>query len=339
MSNNLPAAYAGAKQKNITMMNKNSWKNLVPCLAMALCSVAFTSCSDDDEGSAPKGPVATYNGKLPTQVGSYNFYYDDNGRCYNISSSYGYDVVNIDYKKLIISTDDEEDYMHVVFNNKGYITKIYGSWNYSDGSEYERGSGTVTFKYDGDGHLTAQTGTSKESYSYDGEKSSYTGSGKVTCTWKGGDFVSARYEYTETEDGKTDTETEEYKVTYDNTLNNKTGQFPMAFTDIFGDDQYLLALVGMFGKGPAHLPELIECKTIYGDGSSYNEQTYAEYGLNADGTIDWEMLNGYRYEYSYKTYSANGDEATPAAKMTKAMQAGQKKLRVRDFFMPKRNRK
>lgn len=321
------------------MMNKNSWKYLVPCLAMALCSVAFTSCSDDDEGAAPKGPVATYNGKLPTQVGSYNFYYDDNGRCYNISSSYDYDVVNIDYKKLIISTDDEEDYMHVVFNNKGYITKIYGSWNYSDGSGYERGSGTVTFKYDGDGHLTAQTGTSKESYSYDGEKSSYTGSGKVTCTWKGGDFVSARYEYTETEDGKTDTETEEYKVTYDNTLNNKTGQFPMAFTDIFGDDQYLLALVGMFGKGPAHLPELIECKTIYGDDGSYNEQTYAEYGLNADGTIDWEMLNGYRYEYSYKTYSANDDEVTPAAKMTKAMQAGQKKLRVRDFFMPKRNRK
>ncbi len=320
-------------------MNKKSLKYLVPCMAFALCSVALTSCSDDDEGGAtPKGPTTTFAGKLPTQVGSYQFHYDDNGRCTRISSSYG-DVLEIDYKRGTISTDGEDDYMNVVFNSKGYITKMSGSWNYSEDGEYEKGSGTVTFKYDGDGHLTTYTGTSKESYSYDGEKYSYTGYGKVGCTWSSGNLVSAEYTYEETENGDKDTETENYTITYDNTLDNKTRQCPMALNDIFGDDMFLLAIVGIYGEGPAQLPEKVECKGIDSYGSTYTDITNTEYGLNADGTIDWERLNGYHYEYSYKTYSANGDEATPAAKMTKAMQAGQKKLRVRDFFMPKRNRK
>ena len=168
-------------------------------MAFALCSVAFTSCGDDDEGGpTPQGPTTTFAGKLPTQVGSYTFHYDDNGRCTRVSSSYS-DVLEIDYKRNIIMTDGEDDYMNITFNSKGYITKMSGSWNYSEGGEYEKGSGTVTFKYDGDGHLTTYSGTSKESYSFDGEKYSYTGYGNVSCTWRGGNLVSAEYTYEETE--------------------------------------------------------------------------------------------------------------------------------------------
>ena len=320
-------------------MNKKSWKYLVPCMAFALCSVAFTSCGDDDEGGpTPQGPTTTFAGKLPTQVGSYTFHYDDNGRCTRVSSSYG-NVLEIDYKRNIIMTDGEDDYMNITFNSKGYITKMSGSWNYSEGGEYEKGSGTVTFKYDGDGHLTTYSGTSKESYSFDGEKYSYTGYGNVSCTWRGGNLVSAEYTYEETENGDKDTETEDYTITYDETSDNETRQCPMALNDIFGDDMYLLSIVGLYGEGPAQLPERIECVGKDNYGSSYTDITNAAYGLNADGTIDWESLNGYRYDYSYTTFSSDDNAETAAYNMAKAMQAGQKKLRVRDFFMPKRNRK
>ena len=81
-------------------------------MAFALCSVAFTSCGDDDEGGpTPQGPTTTFAGKLPTQVGSYTFHYDDNGRCTRVSSSYG-NVLEIDYKRNIIMTDGEDDYMN-----------------------------------------------------------------------------------------------------------------------------------------------------------------------------------------------------------------------------------
>ena len=320
-------------------MNKNSWKYLVPCLAMALCSVAFTSCSDDDEGgSTPQGPTATYAGKLPTKVGSYIYQYDEKGRCTKVSTSY-YDLLEIDYSKGIITMDDGEQEMKITFNGNGYITKMSGSWNYEDEYESESGSGTTTFKYNGDGNLTSVTATSKGKYSYDGEKGSFSGTSKTTCKWSGGDLISATWKYEEKAGGYTSWEKEEYTIAYNGTLDNKTRQYPMALSDLFGDDSYMLAAVGMFGKGPAHLPETITCKYSADDDNGSTYTSDVEYGLNPDGTIDWEKFEYDTYYYSYSAYSSGDDEATPAAKMTKAMQAGQKKLRVRDFFMPKRNRK
>ena len=81
----------------------------MPAVALAMCAFTFTSCDDDDdEYRMPTGPAATYAGKLVTGVGSYKFHYDDNNRCYKVTSSYG-DVVMIDYKRGTISLESEDE--------------------------------------------------------------------------------------------------------------------------------------------------------------------------------------------------------------------------------------
>lgn len=321
------------------IMNKKRFFAFMPALALAACVCTFTSCSDDDEnGSAPSGPTTTFEGKLLTQVGNYEFDYDNNGRCTSVSSTYG-EYVKIDYAKNKITLDDGDQEMSVSFNSKGYITKMSGSWNENYEGESYKGNGSISFGYDGNGHMTEQNSSSKETGSYDGESYSFSGTSTVSCKWNGGNLVSATARYDENEDGEKSWYSEDYTATYDETLNNKAKQFPMVFTDLFGDDMYLLALVGMFGVGPTSMPAKVVCteKDNYGSNSEY--ETTVTFDLNADGTINWERLNGTTYNYSYMGYSSSGDEEVPVTPAMMAANACKKKLSVRNIFMRNFNRK
>lgn len=307
-------------------------------MAIALCSVAFTSCSDDDEsGYTPNGPTATYAGKLPVKVGNYNFQYDDNGRCTNVTSSNG-DEISIDYAKGKIYLDEMGDNMDVSFNKSGYITKISGSYDYSDYDESDKGSGNVTFKYNGDGNLTSMSISSKGTYTYDGESFPYSNSINATCKWSGGDLVSINYKYSESEDGEKYESTDVFTIDYDKTLDNETRMFTMLWYNIFDNESFILAPVGLLGKGTAHLPEMFSY--VYYDGSDddYEESHSVSYSLNPDGTIDWEDTYYETYNYRYMSFSSD-DADVPSTYTAKAMPQAKKKLTIRDFFRPKHSRK
>ena len=62
-------------------------------------------------------------------------------------------------------------------------------------------------------------------------------------------------------------------------------------------------------------------------------------GLNYDGTIDWERINGSAYTYSYMTYLSDGEDDVMVDVPYKVAPAGKKRMSVRGFFMRHRDRK
>ena len=63
------------------------------------------------------------------------------------------------------------------------------------------------------------------------------------------------------------------------------------------------------------------------------------YGLNADGYVDWERINGYRYDYEYGTPNVGGGQKKLAPKTRQGMSAGKTGHWVRNMFMRYRDRK
>lgn len=318
-------------------MNKKSLRYFVPCLAMALCSVAFTSCSDDDEGSVPTGPTTTFDGKQLVAVGNYTFRYDDRNRCDGVSY-YNDDFIDINYDNSTIYLDDDFDELggyKVKFNGKGYISNISASWNFSEGSDRYNGSGSISFSYNGD-RLVSQEMNSKEEYAYEGERYSYSATGKTTLEWRNGDLVSGSMRYEESEDDYESWMADEFTVTYDETLANPHKQFPYVLYSLLDEDYYVFGLVGMVGVGPEHLPASYEGE-FSEEGQPWSESYSGNvgYGLNEDGTIDWERLNGSTYRYDYYTAGGNDVYGRSASKMSSI----ERSKKVRDMFMKYRNRK
>ena len=326
-------------KQNIIKMNKKFFLSVMPAVALAMCAFTFTSCDDDDdEYRMPTGPAATYAGKLVTGVGSYKFHYDDNNRCYKVTSSYG-DVVMIDYKRGTISLESEDEEFRVSFNGKGYITNMSGSWSDRDGEVTVKGSGSISYLYDGEGRLVSHKESASESGTYNGYRYSYNESASMSCKWVDGDLVSVLIRCDENEDGDKSWYTDEYTITYDKMNENAERQFPVVFGDFFGDDYYTLAMVGMFGKGPAHLPETVIDEYEENGGSTYTDRYNVSFGLNYDGTIDWERINGSAYTYSYMTYLSDGEDDVMVDVPYKVAPAGKKRMSVRGFFMRHRDRK
>ena len=320
-------------------MNKNLYLSFLPTMVFVAFALTFASCSDDEEGNYnPPSKGETYAGKLVTQVGNYKFYYDDYNRCFRMTS-YDDGTYEIDYSKGTVTIDDGDQVLNVKFNGDGYLTEMSGSWTESYDGENYSGSGSQNIAYDSEGRLKSISVSSTEKYSYDGESGSVNATGIVECNWVGGDLVSSEGRYEEREDGYRWWETSSYDLTYDEALDNETGQVPVAISDIFGDYTSSLPLAGLFGKGPAHLPESVSVRIEDSDGYGYDNQGNVTYGLNADGTISWERLYYDTYHYSYKTVTSQDEDFAPAYSVAKVMFAGKKKLRVRDFFMHKRNRK
>ena len=164
---------------------------------MVVC--LFSACNDDDDDKIPQGPAITYAGKLPSRIGDYTFVYDDNNRCTQVKNN-SYVYGEIDYDKGVVIMDDEE--AKVSFNSDGYVTGISASWNYNEDGYSYKGSGKISFSYNGNGQLVSYTESSSESGKEDGESFSSQGSYKATYTWKDGNLIKVVTKEESTEDGE-----------------------------------------------------------------------------------------------------------------------------------------
>ena len=164
---------------------------------MVVC--LFSACNDDDDDKIPQGPAITYAGKLPSRIGDYTFVYDDNNRCTQVKKN-SYVYGEIDYDKGVVIMDDEE--AKVSFNSDGYVTGISASWNYNEDGYSYKGSGKISFSYNGNGQLVSYIESSSESGKEDGESFSSQGSYKATYTWKDGNLIKVVTKEESTEDGE-----------------------------------------------------------------------------------------------------------------------------------------
>lgn len=300
-------------------MDKLSFIKIAPAIALTMCSMVFTSCSDDDENdgsSTPEGPTTTFSDKLLTQVGHYMFNYDDKNRCdavYYVNDYDGstYPEAEIDYKSSSIYFNTEETNMKVNFNNQGYITKAYGSWEESGDGYVYKGSLSMSFDYDKSGHLTSITTKAEGEEKYDGEGYSYSSIGKAKFTWDNGNLINMTTEYNDIEDGEEYEFIDTYEISYNEGIENKTRQMPYILSaSMFDYDASVLANIGMFGVGTKNLPETIVNSYIE-DGESYGEDIErVSYELNSDGTIKREYHDYETIEY---TYTALDDISSKAA--------------------------
>ena len=279
-------------------------KNLLwATLAMVMC--LFTACSDDDDEKMPQGPTITFAGKLPSRVGNYSFVYDENGRCIQVKSG-SYVYGEIDYDKGLLISEDEE--ANVSFNSKGYITGLSASWNYKEDGDSYKGSGKISFSYNGDGQLVSYSESSNESGKENGVSFSYKGSFKAIYTWKDGNLVKVVTKEESTEDG----EVSEYGSTC--TLEygdqkNELGQYTVGLADVLDmEDADVFAYVGMLGKASAYFPVSYTEEWYEREGdeeSKGNEQHEMSYSFNSDGTVAVEYIGYNSYSYSYVPYDGD----------------------------------
>lgn len=297
---------------------------------IAMC--LFSGCSDDDD-KIPQGPAITYAGKLPSKVGNYTFFYDENNRCTKIEQ-YSNAYAEIDYDRGLLIMDDEET--DISFNSDGYVTNISGSWNYSEDDYSSKGSGKVSISYNGNGQLVSYSVSYSESGKESGESYSSKGTYKATYTWKDGNLVKVVTKGEETWDG----EKEEYGSTYTveyGEEKNELGQYTLAqvrVSDI--EDAEIFALVGMFGKASAYFPVSYTEKYYEKYSGNEEESEYSgnmRYVLNSDKTIKTEYINGSANAYSYVTI----DDDNSAELLV--LPSDNKKLNLRSFFMRHRERK
>ena len=339
---------------------------------IAMMSFSLTSCSsyddeDNDGGSASSinNPLVKEGGLLLTSItcqfgysgdidyDTYRFFYDEKLRPYKCDNGddddAAYFIIDYDNGKMDMPHWDGASNLSLSFNSKGYITKVKGSWSYSEDGDAYSGSLEWNASYDKDGHLTEMTTTEEE-------KSDYYDKGisKTTLSWIGGNLVSYNSESKwYDEDGQVvESDSSTGIFTY-GTQQNKYKQYPaiLAVDDIGG-----LFNMGLFGLGPNNLP------------TSYNEVSVEEYvgpegyvdykeeykdnytstiTLNDNGSIDTEVWTSNpdnyprKYMYSYSDVNSVSKGITRSVAMTSTMSASDKAKRIRDFmhklpFVPKR---
>lgn len=252
--------------------------------AGALCS----SCSDDDNegnanGNAPSTPLTSQAKVLLTQLDDEYFEYDEKFRPVAAMNYDDYDDEwqeewRINYGKGTISLYDGEcPDVTCTINAKGYITKISGTVSYidEDNAQFSE-TYTGSFEYDGDNHLISlqYTGDAKITEGSNVEYDHYVSIEKYT--WDNGNLVEAKVT------DQSDNDTYEYttEFTYGE-QENKYRQYPGSWTYY---DTHTMYAVGLCGIGPKNLPT--SQRTRY---NSYDEELFAEYTLNEDGTIKQEI--------------------------------------------------
>lgn len=280
--------------------------------AMALCVVmlpSLTSCGDDDDdkGGDGTGGVLEIEGERLSYMSdgytSYNIEYDNKGRITTVATNYGDLVIN--YSKGTIAlegSDEDQDRYKVKFNDRGYITELVSSWSYvdtSDGDRYQiKGSGTVTFSYNGSGNLSTITSKMSETEKDldTGESGKFTENYTTKLTWTGGNLVKAVCKGTETEGREKDTYSETFDIEY-STTDNLYRQNPVAISEIANDGTVwnVLAAAGLFGKGPKMLPRVVSEV----DDDDYTYTKNVSYTLNSVGAISTEKVSYDTYTYRY----------------------------------------
>lgn len=341
-----------------------NWKRFFSSLVfglMAVCAITLSACGDDDDddngggGSASSVdiPLVKEGGLLLTSISyqsgsssymdTYYIYYDAKLRPYKYSSNYE-DLLIIDYDNSKMDMPDWSgaSNLSLSFNSKGYITKVKGSWSFSDDGENFSGSLEWSASYDNNGHLTEMTTNEEEKSDEYNDK----GTSKMTLSWSDGNLVSYKSESKWfDEDGELDESASSTGTFTYGTQLNKYKQYPAV---ISFDDEGGLFNMGLFGLGPNMLPT--SYKEVYvevynGQNHEYRSNSNSTFTLNDNGSIATEIWSGdngtekYIYGYSDAKSVAKGITRSGAAAST--LSAKDKAKRIRNFmhnlpFVPKR---
>ena len=346
------------------------WKRFFSSLMfglMAVCAMTLSACSDDDDDngggsstSSVDNPLVNDGGLLLTSISCQSdgsneididyIYYDAKLRPYKYTEKYinGYDddaeddvlIIDYDNGKMDMPVWDGASNLSLSFNSKGYITKVKGSWSYSEDGDNYSGSLEWNASYDKDGHLTEMTTTEDEKSDEYNEK----GISKTTLSWTGGNLVSLNTDSKwYDEDGQVDESSSTGILTY-GTQQNKYKQYPAI---ISVDDFEGLFNMGLFGLGPNNLPTSYNYVEEYEGNISDYENYTSTITLNDNGSIDTEIWTSDRdnypgkYMYSYSDVNSVSKGITRSVAMTSTMSASDKAKRIRDFmhklpFVPKR---
>lgn len=291
------------------------FSKIAMAMAVMLCA-GFAACGDDDDkdeggsGSAETQPLVDNNGNQVrlTSVGNVVFNYDANGKL--VSFGEGSEVFSFSGSTITLPGSTYE--YRLSYNGKGYISKMVISYDESDEHGRDKGSGSISFSYNGSGQLIGVSGTGTSEYSETYQGRTETGSEKSTInetlTWTNGNLTKIDNETKGTyiNDGESSSYTENDITTFVyGSMANATKQYPYYVGDaIIGEGAGLLALTGYFGVGTANLPtkytsEYIETET--GEQPYSNSKSYTlAYTLNSNGTIDTEQRdNGRTIQYGY----------------------------------------
>ena len=328
---------------------------------MAVCAMTLSACSDDDDDngggsstSSVYNPLVSDGGLLLTSISygsgsSYNIYYDAKLRPYKYycdDDVYAYDVLIIDYDngKMDMPDYDGASNLSLSFNSRGYITKVKGSWSYSEDGDNFSGSLEWNVSYDKDGHLTGMTMNEEDKSDEYNDK----GISKMTLSWTGGNLVSFNSDSKwYDEDGQVIESASSTGIFTYGTQQNKYKQYPAILA--FDDDTGLFNM-GLFGLGPNNLPTSYNEVSVeeYEDHKyEYRENLTSTFTLNDNGSIDTEIWTSDRdnypqkYMYSYSDVNSVSKGITRSVAMTSTMSASDKAKRIRDFmhklpFVPKR---
>ena len=338
---------------------------------MAVCAMTLSACSDDDDDngggnstSSVDNPLVNDGGLLLTSIScqsgsssdmdTYYIYYDAKLRPYKYTYIYDLsaeDVLFIDYDngKMDMPDYDGASNLSLSFNSRGYITKVKGSWSYSEDGDAYSGSLEWNASYDKDGHLTEMTTTEEEkSDEYKDE-----GISKTTLSWIGGNLVSYNSDSKwYDEDGQLEESASSTGIFTYGTQQNKYKQYPAIITV---DDIEGLFSMGLFGLGPNNLPtsynevsveEYVGPEGYVDYKSEYKENYTSTFTLNDNGSIDtetWTRSSGNsprKYMYGYSDVNSVSRGITRSVAMTSTMSASDKAKRIRDFthklpFVPK----
>ena len=330
------------------MLIKNNLFSLCICL---FGGMALVSCSSDDDEGAASTDVGVIAGKANvrvTQVGNYRFYYDDKGRIDKIKDG-NYEEYHFKYNpnKVIWYDSDEgysDDEVSISYNSNGFVSKVEASSSGKDGSDSWQGSGSASYSYDGQGHLTRISSSWKETGTEDGERYSDVWTVSTVLTWKNDMLVKIVEDEKDIEDGETETDNSIVTFTYatdnlDNYLNEYYQCDPSFAKELegIGDGELeeALAYVGLMGKGSKYLPmsskkeweEYYDGKTHEGS-SSYTHK----YGFNSNGTISYATVNNTRYNYSYSDMDNDDRGSKSKIKIAQKESNGKRVSIVRRLF-------
>lgn len=299
-------------------------------LSLALCLAAgfsFSACSDDDEGSGggsaaqemPKVEDAGIQFPITQLSNGYDtesYSYSADGRMTEGRDWFG-DSYSITHNPLVLTQLEDGHvvgtYRNIKTNDDGFMT--YAEVSYSD-SEYSD-SGSITWKYDADGHLTSESGNITNSS--DGPYS-WT----CTYTWENGNLMNA--EYREVWEGETYRET--YTFAYNNSQWENPGIYPEEMIEVTGMMLPILFYSGLLGRTTQNIPTRVTETDYEGDRETYsNTDNAVDVDYNPDGSVKSIEMQDESYGntdtryFGYADYPIQGLPSYSAAPTKKSPKA------------------
>lgn len=284
--------------------------------------------------------IIDFDGKALSYVADNVIYYDRLGR---VEAVYGHydEYLEIDYSRGKIDIEGDEG--TIKFNNNGYISEIFFTYDGVDGNERYSGNSKFEYAYDASGYLTDINFFGSETIRNTStmETSLWESTTTITLVWSGGNLLSTSWREIEKDDGEIETWTGKYNISY-GSQKNEFRQIPYVISDYAIFDWCpinALASTGLFGRGPKSLP--VSFDEI--DEGEYDYTIDLAFDLNSNGSIGREYFR-YSIKDSYQGnlnyYDYGYESLNPRAQNIKAsVKKGGEKKSLRHRIMRHKNKK